>query len=891
MRKILHNILLCGLALLVAGACQEKAEFNNDLEPKHGAITLTINADNMPISRAEHDKSPSAEESIITHLDVLIFAAASDRFENSALYYHERVEAPNNGEGSVTLNKKRKDFNTSNYYVYLLANYTGNTIDHEGNEIVQDPADVFASTAENPFTIADLRLLTQYDINIDLTGSGHAANDHFLMDGIAFKRNTGTEAERTESVDRITPTPLQLNDGVSTNNTELIVNLRRAAAKIVVNIKSSENARFDNDEGGSVMAYYFQHLTTQTYLVTPTQILSADGTKDITNDGMYRKSGWGFSANDEYLKLTTTTDNAAPEKDGESNNYISEITVQGYAYAHDWNNKEYGNDTRLVVNIPLWHKDVNTVDNTVTWSWHGNNYYQIPVSKKKRLDRNTLYVVNVEIDAIGSTNVNTAVEIKDVSFNSMPWVNKEINVGASDENSPVFLSLNKHEYSIFQEATGTATTAPLDEDATLTYASSSAVTVEIVNWYYENASGIRQYRYSGTTNGITHTDENGTAITSAANANQFLYALDNEGNYIIKPSDYNSARKFNHIVELYDPKNPGSNGQKLTLTDLNGSIGITSTAPSNYAIRYIILKVYNAELSDEPQYVVIAHYPPIYVTHVIGWYSYREDFGGTTWQTLCNSETVTYSPTTSDTGTQSYLNSSTTFNNWRCGCTWSRNDEWTYGTSETGFFGSKIYVNNFISYARWNKRQGYTQYRRAEENQMTSLNNPRMYHIQAAASNKKYTFAVPRLTNGVTDPNPDNQELVSPSFMVASQLGATMTLDTDKTGRLKQGADHCKQYVETYKITSGSETKVIHLDDWRLPTQAEIQFILDAQYTPNSPMATVLTGSNYLAADGEWGNNSSGSGNNALRCVRDAYKTPDSRTMPVVGSSEYDSSN
>ncbi len=879
MRKILHNILLCGLALLVAGACQEKAEFNNDLEPKHGAITLTINADNMPISRAEHDKSPSAEESIITHLDVLIFAAASDRFENSALYYHERVEAPNNGEGSVTLNKKRKEFNTNNYYVYLLANYTGNTIDHEGNEIVQDPADVFASTAENPFTIADLRLLTQYDINIDLTGSGHAANDHFLMDGIAFKRNTGTEAERTESVDRITPTPLQLNDGVSTNNTELIVNLRRAAAKIVVNIKSSENARFDNDEGGSAMAYYFQHLTTQTYLVTPTQILSADGTKDITNDGMYRKSGWGFSANDEYLKLTTATDDAAPEKDGESNNYISEITVQGYAYAHDWNNKEYGNDTRLVVNIPLWHKDVNTVDNTVTWSWHGNNYYQIPVSKKKRLDRNTLYVVNVEIDAIGSTNVNTAVEIKDVSFNSMPWVNKEINVGASDENSPVFLSLNKHEYSIFQEATGTATTAPLDEDATLTYASSSAVTVEIVNWYYENASGVRQYRYGGSTsNGNTNTDEEGN-IVSAASISQFRYRLNNDGSYNITK---NITGNQDHIVELYDPNDLTNEGQKISQTNLNGKIGIKSTAPSNFAIRYIILKVYNNDEGIEPQYVIIKHYPSIYVTHAMGWYSYRKDFGGTTWQTLLNNSSMTYEPTVSDTDTQDRYTSSTTLSNWRCGCEWN-NSSWTYGSTETGFFGSKIYRNNSIEYARWSS-SGRQYYRSTYD---LGLSNPRMYHIQVSATTNKYTIGIPkRDADGVTIADDDNQLLVSPSFMVASQLGATMQPPSNTTQAKRMGADHCNKYVETYKDTKGN---VIHLGDWRLPTKAEIQFIIDTQYAPNSPLAEVMAGGQYLSATGEYVKNEQvTTTQEALRCVRDAFKTPEPRTMPIVEKGTFE---
>lgn len=47
-----------------------------------------------------------------------------------------------------------------------------------------------------------------------------------------------------------------------------------------------------------------------------------------------------------------------------------------------------------------------------------------------------------------------------------------------------------------------------------------------------------------------------------------------------------------------------------------------------------------------------------------------------------------------------------------------------------------------------------------------------MYHVQITASSGDYTLGQPRITNGKTDPGEDNAELVSPSFMIASQLGA-----------------------------------------------------------------------------------------------------------------------
>ncbi len=889
-----------------------------------GDITLSITADNLPIAtRSAHDNSASGAEVSISHLDVLVFTSEDETNtgKENTLYYYERVSPPADGSGKITLGKKRAEFGTDTYYVYLIANYTGETLDENGAVKINDPDKLFV---EGTFTVEDLKALTQYDIDIDLTGSdAQGVSKFFLMDGAAYMEG-GTEPAETTSASK-----LKLYNNDPTNNTRLVVNLRRAAAKIIINIKSSENVRFDNDESvlvdgdqddedsisAGAVAYYFQHITTQTHVIPPVKIYTENDTKEVSTDGMMRESGWGFAANDEYLVLVSKDDPNAPEKDGEANKYVESIMVQGYAYAHNWNNKDMGHDTRLVVNIPLWHKTTiktettdaegNTVTtNTDSWDFFGNNFYQVPVSKTKKLERNTLYIVNVTVDTKGSMSYNSAVQLTDVTFDTRDWKDVEVNVGSSQGNKPVYLSLNERNIPIFQSGTSNSntavnTTAPVDSSMTLQFASSSTVTVEIANWYYENADGDRQYRYSGgTSNGVKHSDEKGnTSGVTAASASQFRYALDSKGNYIINPTTYSSATKKDHTVTLYDPADPKNPKQKVTLADLNGSIKIYSTVPSNYAVRYIILRVTSTDLPDKPQYVVYAHYPSIYVTHEMGWYSYREDFGGTTWQTLLERSDLTYATTASDTGTQTTLTSNPNLNTstWRCGCTWSRTGggRWSYGTTEEGFFGSKVYRNNTIYYSRWSspssgkyRRRVPTDDRNGEEEPISNtLINPRMYHIQVSASTNNYTIGVPKQTSGVTDSNQENQLLVSPSFMIASQLGATMGLDSDKTRRLKEGADHCKQYVETYKDDKGN---VVHLNDWRLPTEAEIQFIVDAQYTPNSPMARVLAGSNYLAASGEWGVNSSGNGNSALRCVRDAFTTPAARPMPVVGYSIYD---
>jgi hypothetical protein len=141
-----------------------------------------------------------------------------------------------------------------------------------------------------------------------------------------------------------------------------------------------------------------------------------------------------------------------------------------------------------------------------------------------------------------------------------------------------------------------------------------------------------------------------------------------------------------------------------------------------------------------------------------------------------------------------------------------------------------------------------------------------MYHVHVTATSAIYTVAIPRLdANGYTMGNADNAKLVSPSFMIASQLGATQSPSS-----MTVAASHCKEYIEVTR-----DGKVY--DDWRLPTEAEVKIILDHQYVSDA-MAEVLSGKYYWCAYTADGKNyvqntqtSSTSNNTAVRCVRDYY--------------------
>lgn len=289
----------------------------------------------------------------------------------------------------------------------------------------------------------------------------------------------------------------------------------------------------------------------------------------------------------------------------------------------------------------------------------------------------------------------------------------------------------------------------------------------------------------------------------------------------------------------------------MTDGGIAGNITVSSPVPVNNAIRYFTLVVTNQEgLTRE---VLVTQYPLEYITNQQGWYSYRSDF-----------YTGSYSPTT-------YENKGSR----RVAANWSRDrSTWNYSTSAENnyFFGSKVASmrangTSTLYYYYWNQ-YGNTVNRTAGN--LGALNNARMYHVQITASSGKYTVGIPKQNaDGFTDDGADNAKLVSPSFMIASQLGATQPPSS-----VEQAERHCREYVEVHDPDNNPNTdNAIHYDNWRLPTAAEIQIIIDFQYVENAAMDEVLSGPYYWSATGAIRNPGSSDTDtqSAVRCIRDVY--------------------
>ena len=629
-----------------------------------------------------------------------------------------------NNASSLTLSAKRSSFVSGQKYYVYLI--ANSTL----------PVSDYEAVA----TYNDLVDKKQEDYNLHLTALEAAdAPKYFLMDAVAKDASDSS--------------PVVLNNGVYTDNTVLEAVLTRAAAKVVVNITASENVEFkqfsvaEGSEGG---LYYVRNMPYDTYILAEARPAEQIRTAKV--------------------RTTTKTNNAYftwnPSEDAK---HVSLVT---YVYPNNWaDNSILEREACVVMNLPMVYTSGESSVN------HYNSWYKIPMTDEKMFKRNNYYEVNITLNRPGATEESTPIELNDIYYAVEEWVEQDIYVGGDDK--PKYLSVNKTEMEMRNIAV---------DASTLSFASSSPVTITVKDIYYYNKFGQK------TTDSPTIT---GTTETGS----------------------------------------------------IAGNITVNSPLPTNNAIRYFTLVVTNQDgITREVQ---VAQYPLEYITNQQGWYSYRSDF-----------YTGTYNPTTYE-----YKGSRRTAANWG-------NNGWSYGTEygEGYFFGSKVASmrtdgTSRLYYYRWTQNGTSVS---TNQGNLTALNNARMYHVQITASSGKYIVGIPKLdADGFTDDGEDNAELVSPSFMIASQLGATLA-----PGSKEQAERHCREYVEVYDPDNNPQTNnAIHYDNWRLPTRAEVQIIIDFQYVPNAAMDEVLSGNYYWSATGEVRNpQSSSSGTqSAVRCIRDVY--------------------
>lgn len=263
-----------------------------------------------------------------------------------------------------------------------------------------------------------------------------------------------------------------------------------------------------------------------------------------------------------------------------------------------------------------------------------------------------------------------------------------------------------------------------------------------------------------------------------------------------------------------------------------GNVTINSDVPTNNGIRYIKVKVTNGQgLSKE---FTVKQYPLEYIVTVPGWYSYRTD-------NICDGSVVNWEAGDFDRNLNRPVTSANNFSSK------------VYDEDE-----NEIYTYNYTrdSWLGWPTSDWYV----TKGTRQNGNDNNNMYFVRITKTSNEYVLSVPAMDkDGYTESSPENNKLVAPAFMIASQLG------TVSPQSFASAKEHCKQYAE--KSIAGQV-----YDDWRLPTEAELEIIDKYQNTAGSVIDEVLGGKYYWAASGkayETQKGTEGTKDEAyIRCIR-----------------------
>ncbi|WP_143256098.1 DUF1566 domain-containing protein [Alistipes sp. An31A] len=509
----------------------------------------------------------------------------------------------------------------------------------------------------------------------------------------------------------------------------------------------------------------------------------------------------------------------------------SRSTLSFYCYPNDWSGAHtIDQETFVNVDIPI---TVRTQRYTAAGEPLGeasveqksHNYYKVQLNygqdadANNKLLRNHLYRVRATLRTLGSSTPEVPVELDpQCTFEILDWQKITIDVNPDDLQ---FLVLKRNALTMAnttQDSVYFISTSPLDMATTKT---------RVIEAYYFDDYGRKQQVAAG---------------------------------------------------EFYPT---------LSQSDEAGYTGylkIASATPTNNVPKYIRISVENQQGVTDTLFV--EQYPLEYFTSEQSWYSYVDD--GTLGQPNSSCFSYEQAPTRN-----------------------SNDDDRVYAGSGGGyvigfwdlqFFSMVVYSTNATNGESviyqyyynnpinvwwhdndWNL-QLYTDWSLFGGKPVTvNLNNARIYHLYLTSTSGQHRLGIPQTdSNGYTVNTPDNNLLVSPSLMVASQLGCTKAW-----GNRSEVELHCKQYVE--KTAAGAV-----YDDWRLPTRAEMDVLTYYQRpgTTADPNPSVVKQTFraywYWCADGpyenkygiskydfgsesgiDWGGYKTSQSEPAVRCVRD----------------------
>lgn len=808
-RNIIYSIV-CTLFCFICLSCSD--EKGNPLASStETGLTLQINAGQNTFTRADGITDSSAEsawDNVIRYLYVFIFDSTTGELVPNC-YFHF-------GDGSnivnpvclISGNWKNRFQNHETCDVYVIANLhihssENNTASETDLEQIQ--------------TLSDLQQLVDEYKNIYQSVSQDSKMP-FTMSGYC----------------RWTPAE-------SSNVYTISVELTRLAAKIEISL----DLKFTTDQttiNGTTYRYPTNddigqlQYSVHNYATNARVLPGNDDTFGYTI----------ASAAETSLKFmdTDNSDNSVPK-------------IIAYTYPTEWSN-DILKETYVILNAQL----KSTTDQGGDPQYM-NNYYKIPLrlstEDNKKLERNHWYKVKATITAKGNATPDKPVEVTNVQYEVAPWYDTNIDING---DTPLYLELS--EYDVVMRNVDTydltfASSSQIVKDPT--DVTSQKAEIEIKEIYYKNKYGKK----IDLTNDENIIDNTYLSVEGGLNGHLVIHS----------PIPVNKTIRYITLTvknAQYDESDQGTHSCIKTVTIkqypleyITGISGLYSYLDENtgawptglYQLNYDSWAV---DKNTEPQYTINQSLENSAIVKGLNgheglnghigdnkemkskFYVENNNGEGRIFR-IDLSYLKDYEKVPAGTGKYNnvYTYEGKEKGNYTITATESAWGDYTQNSDKDyieknvdGLGGYTLAIKNVgknkgdYSHS-YISQQGGNYIRTKDTDFIPNLvyyledngtaSNNQMYHVVITSTSGDYQLGRPIMKKDeeIVDPNNlDNDKLVSPSFMLASQLGNSSTISWE------DAKNQCKNYVEV-----GINGEVY--DDWRLPTAAEINIIIKYQ--------------------------------------------------------------
>lgn len=532
MRKI-QNIAFLLLATLFASCINDNIEptFCRDAEL---AISVTTRSAGTR-GQGDNDDMPTAE-SIVKDLQYFLYVKGSGE-DAAPIYagtitgitdnddYNDNTDHPTNNEDdnfSKTVSIPASALNqlfpngATECEIYVIANYLDNTADSDNIDGIDLTKDLANATREK---LKATELNTTF---YELLGDVEITPTSFVMD-----------SEGTDVVTRGT----YANINTLTSGT---IYLTRAAAKVMieVNVQNAIDVSGNtwepitqvSDPAARTMYLSFYNGVTTGVIDDGTDVARSTAVPTIDDAAAYYKVENVQMQSGRYGADGSSGSTSAVTRADESTSWISMVNF--YSYANSWTSGDEAHEPYFELSIP-WRKKAEGLDDSANWVTYK---YTVPIAmNNNRFDRNKLYLIRLNVGALGDLSTLESYEYSYVVLN---W--DEVTVNATLTRPKYFVV----EKDYVEMSNLTSFSVP--------YTSSDAVSATIISVSRDNVKGrivkedIRDIAEStDTESGWNDFNNQDFSVSTDGGVVTLTHNLDNDRN-----SDYFDYVPYEIIVEV-----------------------------------------------------------------------------------------------------------------------------------------------------------------------------------------------------------------------------------------------------------------------------------------------------------------------------------------------------